>query len=514
MSRIDKVSKNIRFAIPAQAAFFLINFVVRRVFTQTLTQEYLGLNGLFADILKMLSLAELGFGGSILFSLYKPVAEGDTGKIKSLMQLYRKAYHIIAVVVLAVGLSLTPFLDFFVREMPDIPHIEWIYILNIINSAVSYLFIYKSSLLYVYQQRYVQTIIATAVGFVTGLVQIAVLVLTHDYFFYLGTTICSTLAQNLILTFQTDRMYPYLREKDIEPLPAEDVRIIRRNVLASIFHKFGTVVVYGTDNVLMAKFVSVAAVGIYSNYTMIRSALKSFVGLLYGAITASLGNLNAVETIEKKRAAFDHFYFFSAWLFGWMSICLLWLYNPFIALWLGEDYLFPMEIVLLIVVLFYMDNMRQPALNSRDTMGLFWYDRYKPLAEAVINLVASILLAQRIGIAGVLLGTLISTLAMPFWVEPVVVYHWGLKQSPAGYFARYALYFAVTAVAAAVTGALCALTPDGLGGFVLKMAICAAVPHGVYLLAYWRTENFRYLWGVALRLTGRFLHPGANKTRQ
>ena len=160
-------------------AFFLINFVVRRVFTQTLTQEYLGLNGLFADILNMLSLAELGFGGSILFSLYKPVAEGDTGKIKSLMQLYRKAYHIIAVVVLTAGLSLTPFLDFFVREMPDIPHIEWIFILNIINSAVSYLFIYKSSLLYAYQKQYIQTIIATAVGLVTGLVRIAVLVLTQ-----------------------------------------------------------------------------------------------------------------------------------------------------------------------------------------------------------------------------------------------------------------------------------------------------------------------------------------------
>ena len=505
MSRVDQVSKNIRFSAPAQFLSYLANFVVRWAFTRALSQEYLGLNGLFADILNMLSLAELGFGSSILFSLYKPVAEQDTAKIKSLMRLYRTAYHIVAVVVLAGGLMLTPFLDFFVREMPDIPYIRWIYILNVVNSAISYLFVYKSSLLFACQQQYIQTVLNAAVMVAASVVQVVLLLTTGNYYLYLGVTLCTTLAKNLLLSFQADRMYPYLKEKDAETLPKEDVRVIQRNILASVFHKIGTVVVMGTDNILMAKFVSVAAVGVYSNYLMIRQALISIINIVFSPITASLGNLNAVETIEQKREAFNHIYFFSAWLFGWMSICLLWLYNPFITLWLGEDYVFSMDIVLIIVINFYMTCMRQPALNSRDAMGLFWYDRYKPLIEAVINLVASIVLAQRFGIVGVLLGTLISTVAMPFWVEPIVVYRWGLQQSPANYFARYLVYMMVTVAAAAVTGWLCALLPAGRSRFLFRAAICAAVPHGIYFLAYCWTADFRYLWGVARRLAGQLI---------
>ena len=250
MSRVDQVSKNIRFSAPAQFLSYLANFVVRWAFTRALSQEYLGLNGLFADILNMLSLAELGFGSSILFSLYKPVAEQDTAKIKSLMRLYRTAYHIVAVVVLAGGLMLTPFLDFFVREMPDIPYIRWIYILNVVNSAISYLFVYKSSLLFACQQQYIQTVLNAAVMVAASVVQVVLLLTTGNYYLYLGVTLCTTLAKNLLLSFQTDRMYPYLKEKDAETLPKEDVRVIQRNILASVFHKIGTVVVMGTDNIL------------------------------------------------------------------------------------------------------------------------------------------------------------------------------------------------------------------------------------------------------------------------
>lgn len=504
MARVDNIVRNLKFAALCQVVLLAVNFVVRRIFVLTLGQEYLGLNGLFADILSMLSLAELGFGTSILYSLYKPVAEGDTETIKALMQLYRRAYRVIGLVVLTAGTALTPFLDLFVREMPDgIPHIRWIYLLNVVNSALSYFFIYKASLLFAYQKKYIELLLNAAVKSVAGLLQIFLLLATHNYFLYLGVTLGATLIQNLSISLCTDRAYPYLRQRQVRPLRPEERRTIWHNVAAMVFHKFGEVAVFSTDSILMARFVSVAAVGLYSNYIMIRKALLMAVDMLFGAITPTFGNVNASESLEHKRTVFFRINFFSGWLFGWMSICLLWLYNPFISLWLGEAYLFPMPVVALIVANFYLYCMRLPVGTAKNAMGLFWNDRYKPIAEVILNLIISVVLAQRIGIAGVLAGTVLSTVAVPLWIEPLVLYRHGLELPVHRYFAQYAVFLGVTCAAGALTGALCSFTGSGPAGFAVKLILCAGVPQLVYLAAYARTEEFHYLCGVARRLAGR-----------
>ena len=504
MSRVDSIARNVKISALCQVLLIGVNFALRRVFVQTLGREYLGLEGLFTDILSMLSLAELGFGTSVLFSLYKPVAEHDQEKIKSLMALYRRAYLAIGAVVLGAGMALTPFLDVFVKEMPEgIPHIQWIYILNVVNSAVSYFFVYKTSLLFAYEKKYIELLIQTAVKSATGVIQAVLLLTTGNYFLYLGMAILTTVVQNVAISIRVDRMYPYLRERNAQPLTRQDKMVLRRNVASTMLHKFGEVAIFGTDSLLLAKFVSVGAAGVYSNYMMIRKALVRAIDMVFSAITPSMGNLTSSEPLEHKRLAFDRVNFFSAWLFGWMCICLWWLYNPFIALWLGESYLFPGEIVGLIVANFYVYCMRIPVCTTKNAMGLFWNDRYKPIAEAIINLVSSIVLAQWIGIAGVLLGTLISTVAAPLWVEPLVLSRYGLERPVRIYFMRYALYLAVTVGAGAATGGVCALLPAGVGGFALRLLVCGILPNLLYLAVYCRTEEFRYLKGVALGLLGR-----------
>ena len=284
------------------------------------------------------------------------------------------------------------------------------------------------------------------------------------------------------------------------PLGEEDKAVIRKNVGAMVFHKLGDVAVFGTDSVITAKFVSLAAVGVYSNYILIRKALLKIIFLVFNGITSSLGNLNACETRERKIEAFYQLYFFSAWLFGCICICLLHLYNPFILLWLGKEYLFPFPVVFLIVINFYVYCMRMPVCNMKEVMGLFWNDRYKPVIEAGVNLVVSVILAKRMGITGVLIGTLISTVTVPFWVEPFVLFRSGLKEKLRYYFEKYIWYLAVTAAASVATGMLCRLSSPGYLGFLWKMVICAAVPNVIYVLAYRRTREYRYLKSVAVGL--------------
>ena len=227
------MEKNLKFAMAGELLLAVLKCLFCRVFVLLLGREYLGLNGLFADVLSMLSLAELGFSASITYSLYRPVAQGDAETIKSLVRLYRRVYRTVGIAVLTAGLSLTPFLSFFVKEMPeDIPCIPLIYVLNLVNASISYFFAYKSTLLFVHQKKYVETAIRAAVSLGATAAQTGVLLLTRNYIYYLLLAIGATIVQNAAVSLQADRLYPYLREKNVRPLPPEILGEIRRNVRA------------------------------------------------------------------------------------------------------------------------------------------------------------------------------------------------------------------------------------------------------------------------------------------
>ena len=501
MERTENTVRNVAFSMLSEGMLAVLKFVSRFVFVHILGKEYLGLDGLFTDILTVLSLAELGFSVSITYSLYRPVAEGDTELIKSLIRLYRRVYQIVGVTVLAVGASLTPFLDFFVKKMPeDISHIPLIYLLNVLNTGVSYFFVYKSTLLFVYQKKYIDTMIRAGVTLPVNAVQIVVLVVSGDYLYYLYILVIGTLLQNVAVAVKTDRLYPYLREKEVRPLPGEIRQDIRRNVSAMVLNRVGAAVVFSTDNILISKFVGIVTAGLYSNYVMIRGFLNLMINALFNALTPALGNLIAMNREEGGSKAFRQLNFFGAWLFGWMSICLLWLYDPFITLWLGEGYLLPRPVVLLIVINFYLNSMRIPVAKTRSVMGLFWDERYKSILEAILNLVVSVILAKRWGVAGILTGTLISSVALPFWIEPRGLYRYGLKQPCSVYFLRYLMQLLVTVSAGALTGLLCRLTGEGVWGFLGKGMVCLVIPNGVYLGVYVRTEEFQELCKLGKKL--------------
>lgn len=493
MDKAAHIKRNLKFAIVGELLLAALKFLSRRAFVILLGREYVGLNGLFADILSVLSLAELGFSVSITYSFYHPVAEGNTEMIKSLVRLYRRVYQAVGLVVFALGLSLTPFLSFFVKEMPkNIPNIALIYILNLVNASISYFFAYKSTLLFVHQKKYIETSIRAAVSLAATAAQIAVLFLSGNYLYYMYLSIVATVVQNVSVSMQADRCYPYLREKDVRPLPREIMEEIHRNVRAMLLHRVGAIAVFNTDNLLISKFVGVAAAGLYSNYMMIRGFLNMIVNALFDAITPVLGNLTATGTEDSKREAFCRLSFFSAWLFGWMSICLLCLYDPFIDFWLGKGYLLSKPAVLLIVLNFYVSSMRIPVNNTKGVLGLFWDDRYKSILEAVFNLALSVLLARRWGVAGILAGTLISTLAFPFWCEPLVLCRRGLRISPGAYFAGYGAHLAVTAAAGGLTWLLCRPAGGGFGWFLWRCLLCTLAPNAVYLIVYRRTEELTF----------------------
>ncbi|MBB6446836.1 lipopolysaccharide biosynthesis protein [Bacillus benzoevorans] len=507
MSRTKASLRNISFAITFQLLALAVNFASRTVFIAMLGKEYLGLNGLFSNILSMLSLAELGIGTAIIFSLYRPLAENDHSKVAALMSLYKKAYTIIGFIVLILGLSIAPFLSFFIKEMPNIPGIYIIYIIFVLNAALSYFLIYKQSLIMADQKQYIVTKYRNIFDIALKIFQIFALLLTQSYFLFLILTLVSTLGLNLSLSIKADRMYPFLKGEEKGKLDQDTKDEMIKNVKGNIAHRIGGIIVLSTDHLLIARFLGIVTVGIYANYLLILSSLTTFTKLIYQSLTASIGNLHASSDDENKERIFHYIYFFTAWVYGFMSICLFILLNPFITLWLGADFTFSNSIVFLMVLNFFITGMRQPSLTFTDAMGLYWYSRHKPLFEAFINLMSSIYLVIHFGMAGVLLGTLISTMTTCFWVEPLMVFKYGFNYSVFDYFRKYFHYTVVVLLSGALVFSLSRLlTESTVQTFAVKMIICFVVPNIIFTIAFYRTKEFKYFAGLAHGIFRNILH--------
>ncbi len=501
MGRTQKSFKNIKFALLGQAINIILSFTTRKVFVSILETEYLGLSGVFSNILSLLSLTELGIGSALIYCLYKPLSEGDREKLKTIMAIYKRTYTAIGIVVCFLGIVLTPFLDSFVREMPNLPNIRLIYILYVLNSGFSYFLVYKRSLIIANQNGFICTIYNTVCKFAMYVVQILVLVITHEYILFLLTMITFTVGENLLNSIKANKMYPYLREKATDKLPAEEKLALKRNIIGMSFHKFGDILVNGVTNLLVGKIVGVFEVGLYSNYLLIRNSLDMVTNLVYQSITPSIGNLN-IETDDKyKLTVFNRLFYMTAWVFGFCATGLICLYNPFITVWLGKEYLFGMHTVIVIVLNFYLIGMRKPIAATRDAMGLFWYDRLKCIPEIIINLVVSIFLGKRYGIVGIFYGNLISNLCTTFWVYPLVLYKYGLHTGISGYFIRFFIYFSVIVVGVFFTFGACSLVGGvSIVSLIIKLIICAALPNTLYLALSFKTPEFTYFLHLLLKM--------------
>lgn len=335
--------------------------------------------------------------------------------------------------------------------------------------------------------------------------QILILVMTKNYLLFLSLRIIFTLIKDLSLNAYVKRNYGYLKLSEAKALDHETKKGIVRNIKGNIAHRIGYILVLNTDNLLMSKFVSLVSVGLYSNYYMILTSLNVFAGQIFKSIVASVGNLHVEADVDHKIRVYRNLDFFTKWLYGYLSISLLVLFNHFIGWWIGEDFLFSSVIVLMIVINFYMTGIRNTNNTFITAMGLFWEGRYKPILESVINLLVSIVLAQRFGVIGVLIGTFVSTVTTCFWIEPYLVYHYGFKKKPYDYFIRFSIHSSLTLVVGVITYGVVGLMPDsGIMAFVVKGFVATIIINGGYTLAYMRTKEFGYYYGYVKRLLGRF----------
>ena len=492
-SRGRNVVYNSIASIVCNVLSYLISFVYRSVFIRYLNAEYLGLQGVFGNILQLLSLAELGIGSAMLFSMYKPLYEHDNDKLSALLNYYKKAYQIISVIVLLLGVAMLPLLDFFIGDAPNVAEsLHIIYLFYLCNSVVSYVCVYKQALLSADQKGFIVTIATALFQIIRTCLQILVLTLTRSYLLTLSIQIICTLVTNVFCSRIAQKMYPEVLSNHVEVLGAKDKTAIRCKIGAMMKYRLGAYVVDGTDSLLITKFCGLASAGIYSNYLLIISMLRVFINYIAKALTPSIGNFEAQQGKQAIRGLIEKVNFVFFVLTSICTVCLYNLINPFIHLWIGENYILEHNVVVFICVNFYLTGMHQGMLVFRNALGLYTYLQFKPIAEAAINLIASIICGLYWGMAGVLAATTLSFLLTAFWIEPYVLYKKYEMSGMMRYWKMYGLYALITLLAVVCTELINKyITSSTIVLWIVSAVFNVIITIGLITLFLFKTEVYK-----------------------
>lgn len=495
-SRTENSIINSAMSIVTQVLTVVLNFAVKTVFIKMLSDEYLGVNGLFTNIITMLSLADLGIGIAIPYSLYKPLAKKDEHKINVLMNFYKKVYTIIGIAVLLIGLSLTPFLGLIIKDIPkNVPHLSLIYILFVIHSASSYFFVYKKFLIDSDQKGYITSRIIFTFSTLLSIIQIILLVTTKNYILFLLSSIILVIIQNIYISSKANKLYPFIKNKTDEELEKEDMEGIKKNVSSLFIYKVGTVIMNGTDNIIISKFIGLIIVGFYSNYVLIINSITTVLNQIFNAITSSIGNLVVTTNKKRSKEVYDNLNFANFWLYALFGVCIIVLINPFINIWIGKKYVMGFSIVFLLVLNFYVLGMQSVTNSFRNAYGLFWIAKYRPIIMVIINIVISVVLVQFIGIEGVLIGTLISRLVTTAWLDPYIVHKYGFEISPKSYYIDYLKYLVIFIAISIILNYFVSMIAINNIFILILIAILVVISVNVILvLLFFKTSEFNYFY--------------------
>ncbi len=498
MGRVQSAARNITFGYLGQIATALISFVLRTIFIHNLSEKLLGINSTYTNVLSILSMAELGIGTALNYALYAPVAKKDTEKIKSYMQMYRKAYTTIALVVAGIGIALSPFLQYLVKNPGvSVAELKLYYFIFLFNTVSTYFIAYKYSLCNAEQRNYIQTNINTVTRLLVAAVQILMIILTKSFLLFLLTDALLQLLQKIFVSRYLDRRYPYLTDRDVVPLSEEESSEIWRKTRALVLHKVGDVARLQTDALIISSFIEVSVAGLVDNYLLVMNTVTNFVNIIFNSLISGFGNLIATESRDRQFKMFKVYRFFASWIYGFAVCGFFVLLTPLVRLWLGDAWIMPSAAVYLLLTDLYFKGDRIVLSNFKTAAGVFEQDKYLALIQGLVNLVLSVWLVQKIGLAGIYVGTVVSGLIANV-TKPFIIYRVCFERGASAYFLDTLKYVSTTA---AVTGANLAaakfVTADlSIPTFFLMACIITVTFNGVFYLMFGRTEEFKYLTGI------------------
>lgn len=502
MQRTKRSLFNVIVTLGTNVIILLTAFLVQKILISTLGSDYNGVNGLFTSVISMMSLTDLGIGSAIIYHLYRPAAKSDHDTICSLLRFYRNSYVLISAIVLLIGIILLFFIPELVGEVAIRENLYLIFSLFMADCLVSYFLSYKKSILYAYQMNYVLDGVHFIFYMLQNAAQIFALYYFNSFIAFLLLKTISKYIENITITIYIRKRYPFTSQRKILPLGKEIRNDIIVKVKALLFHRLGKIFVTGGDSMVITGVLGIFQMSLYTNYHLILGGISALLNKVFETLTSSVGNFLIDSDKMQRYEIYRRIDFLNFWFFGYAAVVLYTTLQPVIILWVGEKYLFSQITLFLLIINFYQEGMRASVMTFKDAAGIYYADRFVPLIEAMLNVVISILLAQKIGIKGVFLGTIISSGVIYFYSFPRYVCTPLLHMRWSQYIWQTIQHLMFVIVTMWVTDVFTARisTDNMLSNVIISGITSTVVFHLLLLCIYGRGDEIKYFWNMALRL--------------
>lgn len=483
LERKKNTIRNIEAGLINKIITIVCPFILRTILINILGTEYLGLSSLFTSILQVLSLSEMGIGSAMVFSLYQPISEDDTNRIRELVSLYQVIYRRIGIFIFSAGLLVLPFLPYLIHgSIPADVNLYVLYLLYLANSSESYfLSAYKSTILSAHQRRDIISNIGLITHILLYVIQISCLIGFKKYYMYVIWLPIFTAVENMATAIYVNR---HFKEYIIKvKYSKKDLSVLLTKVKDLFGHKLSQVVTNSVDTIVISSFLGLQMVTLYNNYFYLMSAVAGILDILYQGVLAGIGNSLFSESKKKNKKDFLKFTIINSWIIGWCSICFLCLYQPMMKIWMGDELMLSFNTVVLMSIYFYVWKIRQTVLIYKDAAGMWDIDRGRPYIEIAVNLIVNIILVQLIGINGIVISTIISMVSISIPWETNAFFKAYFKSGLVEYTKLILQYLIYTFIAALCTYMICNTVPEiGITGFVIRIIVCIIVPNLIILI--------------------------------
>lgn len=503
IERTKNAVRNIVFGSALNIYNIAIPFIMRTAMLYLLGVQYLGLNSLFMSILQVLNLAELGVGSAMVYSMYKPIIDNDSKTICALMKLYRFYYRIIGLIICLIGLTLLPFIPHLISgKVPAGINVYILYLLNLGTTVLSYwLFAYKNCLLNAHQRVDVSSKISLLMMTIQYGLQLLILIFLKNYYIYLIAALLTQIMTNIVTSMVASKMYP--QYKPCGKLDRNEKKTINNRIRDLFTSKLGGVIVNSADTLVISAFLGLTMLAIYQNYFYILNAIITFVAVIFSSCTAGIGNSIIVETHEKNFNDLKKFTFIISWIAGFCTCCLLCLYQPFMKIWVGEKYELGFSAVICFCIYYFVYEINQLLCMYKDAAGMWHEDRFRPLVTALSNLVMNLIMVQFMGIYGVMLSTVLSTLfvGMPWLLHNLFTVLFKKKYLSI-YLKRLSAYVIIILISCSITYFICSfINLSKWSELIVKGCICCIMPNVMFFAAYRKMPEFEQSVQLIVKMT-------------
>lgn len=491
-SRTQNVSRNVIWAVINQLITIMLSLISRKIFLNILGAEFLGVNSLFADVMSLFSFADLGFGTAIVFSLYKPIADGNQERIKSLLKNYRTIYRYVIGVLVVIGIAFVPFLPHLNTTIP-LNQLRLYYFLYQTSCIIGYVCAYRETYVSACQQQRTITKFGILFSVIQILSQIAVVELTANYAAYVVTALVMAVIRKITVNLYIVKKFPETRVRDANALSKEDKIDIFKSAKAVLIHRLGNLAINQTDSLIVSTFINMTEWGLMSNYLVLKTAVSRLLDNIYSAVLPSMGNLVAKENEEKQIRIFNTYDYLNFWLYLFCYIALGTLSSRFISIYFGEQYVLNEVTVFIFFTAFYIDGLRTPVSSMREANGSFRTDQWYTILAAIVNLVVSIALVQKIGLNGVYIGTCCAMIVLHITRSIMLFRNWK-DYNVLKYLARLFKYIISGIIIYHLTLYIQKVVCWSIENTVVKFVVCGTlaliVPNVIVIIFFRKNQSF------------------------